>query len=464
MKSFKNILSAYLFFFTLNLFFSYDVYAQVGSQNAYGSPGLDKCNDITSTSKGGAVIAGETQNSNGSRSTIITRTDNIGTIIWSKIYDNGVFEMPNSILKTEDGGFVIAGERYPKIGQKELAYIFKVNSSGDQLWARIYDSGGNMAEALAANKTNDGGFIITGRAEKTLMTTNAFLPITSEIRYLYLLKISADGNPVWSKKYNSGQKVRLTRGNDVFPSKNGGYVIAGEFQHNSPSRKDLDMGILKVSSNGDVEWAKQIGGVKADAGSEIIQTLDGGYLLCGETESYGVGNLDICLVKTDIDGNLLWSKTYGNKGFDQVGDLVERKDGNIVIVGKTTYSNEDVNALILILDSKGNIIHSNSFGGTRLENGVSINVTDQGLLMGANTMSNGAGQMDILLLNLDIDGRSNCNSTKTNINELMFTPKVSDMTLNVKVELVDENTVIKTEGQGQTKVNDSNFIQNTICE
>ncbi len=451
-------------FLLLNLLFYHQIYAQVGMQSTYGSTGLDKCNEITRASNGGAIIAGETENADGERSIVITRTDKNGNLIWAKTYNNGVFEMPNSVLNTSDGGFIIAGERYPEFGQRELAYIFKLNASGGQEWSRVYDSGGNMAEALAAKNTLDGGYIITGRAEQTLMVTNAFLPMTSEMRYLYLLKINKNGNPLWSRKYNTGQEVRMSRGNDVFSSRDGGYIIAGEFQHNLNTRKDLDMCLLKVNALGEVEWAKRYGGNKDDAGSEVIQTLDDGYLLCGETESQGAGKLDISLVKTDINGNLEWAKTYGNKGFDQVGAIAELKNGNIVIAGKSSTSDENIDALILVLDPSGNILNSNSYGGSKFENCVSVRVTDQGLLVGANTMSYGEGQMDILMLNLDFNGRSDCNAKNSKIQALLFTPEVSDVTSLVKSELIDEKTVKKTEGQGHTKVEKANIKQNIICK
>lgn len=464
MKSFLNVLPYYFLLFGFNLSLCNQIYAQVGMQSTYGSPGLDKCNEIIRASNGGAIIAGETENADGVRSIVITRTDENGKIIWAKTYNNGVFEMPNSVLNTSDGGFVIAGERYPEFGQRELAYIFKLNASGGQEWSRIYDSGGNMAEALAAKNTLDDGYIITGRAEQTLMVTNAFLPMTSEMRYLYLLKINKNGNPLWSRKYNTGQEVRMSRGNDVFSSRDGGYIIAGEFQHNSNSRKDLDMCLLKVNALGEVEWAKRYGGSKDDAGSEVIQTLDDGYLLCGETESQGAGKLDISLVKTDINGNLEWAKTYGNKGFDQVGAIAELKNGNIVIAGKSSTSDENIDALILVLDPSGNILNSSSYGGSKFENCVSVRVTDQGLLVGANTMSYGEGQMDILMLNLDFNGRSDCNAKNSKIQALLFTPEVSDVTSLVKSELIDEKTVKKTDGQGHTKVEKANIKQSIICK
>jgi len=450
-------------FLSLLAFFSFS-YAQTNFQISYGSTKLDKCNDVNVTPDGGFIIAGESRNSDGDQSITLTKTDAQGQIAWSAMYMNGVFEMPNSVLNVTGGGYLVAGERYPNSGPSELSYIFQVDKNGVLQWSRIFDSGGNMAEALAAKNTNDGGYIIAGRAERTIIANNIFLNMSSEMRYLYLLKIDGQGNPVWSKKYNTGQQIRMTRANDVYSCADGGFIVAGEFQHNT-SRKDLDMGLLKVDKSGKLLWAKQFGGGKMDAGTEVIETQDGGFILAGETESFGAGRLDICVIKTDKAGGRLWSKTYGNAGFDQIGAICELNNGHVAIVGKTSGAgNENVQVLILIIDKNGGIVSSDAYGGAGMENAVSVKPLGNGIIVGANTMSFGMGAMDMLIVKHDLQSKSTCNSTVAGITSRSFTPKITVMTGEVITESVDETKSNNNSGKGSTKVEKAKMNSKSLCK
>jgi len=438
--------------------------AQTTFQRSYGGQALDKCNDVNVAPDGGYILAGESKNADGFQSITLTKTNTQGEITWSKVYMNGVFEMPNSVLIAPNGGYVVAGERYPGTGPAELAYILHVDKNGVVQWQRIFDSGGNMAEALAARNTRDGGYIIAGRAERTIVASNIFLNMSAEMRYLYLLKLDEQGDPVWSKKYNTGEKIRMTRANDVFSCDDGGFILAGEFQHNT-SRKDLDMGLVKVNESGTIIWARQFGGPRMDAGTEVLETLDGGFILGGETESFGAGKLDICLIKTDNNGVRLWSKTYGNNGYDQIGSICELENGNIAVVGKTSgENNENVQVLILVVDKNGNVVSTYAYGGAGMDNGVSIKANGNGVIVGANTMSLGMGGMDMMILNHDLAKAMDCNASTAGISSAPFVPKISDMTRSVVTESIDESGSNRISGRGSTKVEKSRVVSKELCK
>ncbi len=451
----------------LGLIYAQNSYSQGTMQMTYGGKSLEKGNDILVAENGDFILAGESESfDRDNRCIYLLRVNTSGDVIWSKIYDNGVFEMPNRVLQSPDGGFLIVGERYPKSGQTELAFVMKIGSDGTYKWSKIYDGGGNMAEALAGSTTRDGSYIITGRAEKTLMVTDIFYQVSSEMRYLYLFKIKQNGDPLWSKKYSSGSDIKLTRGNDVVQTADGGYVITGEFDNVTSGKRVVNVALLKVDGLGNILWCKEFSGTKTDVGAKVIETADGGYLIGGETESYGSGKMDICLIKTDQNGSVLWSKTYGGKSYDQLGSIIEFENGNIAIVGKISdEKTEDANVLICIIDAKGNVLSSFSYGGQGLDNATSVALMEKGLAVIGNSLSAIMGNMEMLLITSDLTGNSPCNAQSVKIQAISFKPDVKDMSELTIAKAITEKPTSANNASDDTHLGKSvNTVKGVICK
>lgn len=98
-------------------------------------------------------------------------------------------------------------------------------------------------------------------------------------------------------------------GYSVEQTTDGGYIIVGSSY--SASGVAPDIFLVKTNSNGDSVWTKTYGGADIDEANCVHQTFDGGYIICGSTFSFGVGNSDVYLIRTDSVGDTLWTKTYG---------------------------------------------------------------------------------------------------------------------------------------------------------
>ncbi|HIF15304.1 MAG TPA: hypothetical protein EYQ86_08330, partial [Bacteroidetes bacterium] len=403
------IIFSYKSFFICSLLFMTcsNVYGQNTFHLAYGGAALDKCNAMYYDGDNEILIAGETASFDvKEKSILLIKTDTLGVVAWSKVYEYKYYQIPNAILRAQDGGFFILGEMYPKSGPAELGFMIKVDANGNYIWEKTYDNGGNMAEILSAKTTRDGGIIFAGRAEEAIASTQSFFSMNSEKRFMYVVKSDEKGNVLWSRKYSSGNEVRLSRANDVYPMKDGGYIVVGEFNKRERPQ-DFDVAVVRISESGDVISAFRLGGEYADAGTNVIEASDGSYFVAGETLSYGALSSDIILMKFNINDELLWTKLYGREGSDKISSMNLTKDNNILIIGNTTDSKTlDTDMLLFKIDLDGKVLSVNSYGNNGLDVGSALIETDNALLISGNIMSHKKGNMDISFVKTDMFGKT----------------------------------------------------------
>lgn len=211
--------------------------------------------------------------------------------------------------------------------------------------------GSNMgSEALKVLETSDGGLLLVGQ-------TNAN---TSGLADFHMVKTDAQGEEIWS----------LTHGgfnndipNDAVELPDGGFAIVGftgSFTQN-PSR---DIYLIKVDADGNLIWTKSIGGPQTDEGTGILLMPDGGFVLSALTESYGAGGRDAWLIRTDSIGDTLWTQTYGGSEFDDVWEVEHTADGGFILTGGNySFANGAEDDLWLIkTDGDGNEEWIKNFG------------------------------------------------------------------------------------------------------
>jgi hypothetical protein len=163
-----------------------------------------------------------------------------------------------------------------------------LNSNGDIEWSKTF-GGGDWDEAFSIQQTSDGGYIVAGRTYSFGAGSYDFL----------VIKLNSNGDIEWSKTFGGGIYDIAT---SIQQTSDGGYIIAG-WTGSFGAGGYCDFLVIKLNSNGSIEWSKTFGGIDWDAGRSIQQTSDGGYIIAGWTKSFGTGYGDFLVIKTQ-DGNM----------------------------------------------------------------------------------------------------------------------------------------------------------------
>ena len=139
-------------------------------------------------------------------------------------------------------------------------------------------------------------------------------------------------------------------------------------------------------------FEKTFGGANFDLGYSVQPTSDGGYIITGSTESYGNGDADVYLVKTDANGDSLWTKTFGGASQDYGSSLQLTSDGGYIIAGRTTYGNGDKDVYLIKTDANGDSLWTKTYGGSSVDFGfLCTQTTDGGYIITGATESFGNG-------------------------------------------------------------------------
>ncbi|MCP4665337.1 MAG: hypothetical protein GY849_03135, partial [Deltaproteobacteria bacterium] len=159
-------------------------------------------------------------------------------------------------------------------------------------------------------------------------------------------------------------------------------------------------------SSGNLTWAKTAGGTSYDFAESVKQTNDGGYIVVGRTLSYGAGNYDVFLLKYDSSGALTWAKTAGGTGDDRAYSVKQTSDGGYIVAGETeSYGAGGADVFLLKYDSSGALTWAKTAGETDDDKAESVVQTgDGGYVVAGETESYGAGYRDVLLMKTDSNG------------------------------------------------------------
>ncbi len=365
------------------IFFTQISSAQITFQKIFGGTGSDFGTDVQLTNDGGYIITGLIENNfvAGNSDAFLLKTDANGDTLWTKTYGGASSDGGRAVQQTSDSGYIITGfsESFNNI------YLLKTNSTGNLLWTKTF-GGAGTPEGESVIQTTDGGYFISGGG-------NA----------LNLIKTDSNGDTLWTKAYGGTGPCRAYA---VQQTNDGGYIVSGYAQGLITG---TDYYLLKLNAVGDSLWTRTYGGMSSERAYSVKQTSDGGYIIAGLTFSFGAGVDDLYLVRTDTTGNVLWSRVYGGVGDDFAYSVEQTVDGGFIIAGRTaSFGAGNGDAYLLKTDSNGTLMWSKTYGGTSTDGGRSVQQTADGgyIITGFSSVNT---DIDIYLIKTDANGNSGCN-------------------------------------------------------
>ena len=433
MKTILFILSI----FVISLF----VRAQVPTiewQKSLGSGAWDQAHSIKQTTDGGYIVAGyKTDNQNGFDYWIV-KLSNTGNIEWQKSFGGSGIDNANSIQQTTDGGYIIAGysnstdgDITGNIGSTDY-WIVKISSTGNIEWQKSL--GGSWGDqAYSIQQTSDGGYIIAGYSD----SNDGDVTVNNGLSDYWVVKLSNTGIIVWQKSFGGSGNEYC---HSIKQTTDGGYIIVGYSNSNdgdvSGNYGDNDFWVVKTNNIGSIEWQKSFGGSGSDEAHSVQQTLDGGFIVAGRTNSndgdvtVNNGLNDCWVVKLSNTGTIVWQKSFGGSLNDDVRSIEQTTDGGYIIAGYSNSNDGDVTVNIGMTDywvvklsNTGNIVWQKSFGGSGSDAAFTIQQTTDGgyIVAGFSGSTDGDvtgnnGGMDYWVVKL---------SSSVGVDELFSSDKVS---------------------------------------
>jgi hypothetical protein len=146
---------------------------------------------------------------------------------------------------------------------------------------------------------------------------------------LFAAPVLAQPDSLWSRTYGGDHHDGC---NSLVQTANGGFALAGS---TSSFGTGGDFWLVRTDANGDSLWSRTYGGQDYDYCNSLLQTADGGFALAGVTESFGAGDHDFWMVRTDENGDSLWSRTYEGQDWDECQSLIQTADGGFALAGET---------------------------------------------------------------------------------------------------------------------------------
>jgi hypothetical protein len=355
--------------------------------NTFGGTYSDEGYSVQQTIDGGYILTGYTSSYGaGSNDIWLIKTDSNGSSEWNETFGGTDIDIGYFVQQASDGGYIITGRTDSFGSGNGDVWLIKTDGDGNEVWNMTF-GGTDDDVGYSVQQTTDEGYIITGNTFSYGAGSND----------VWLIKTDSNGIEEWNQTFGGSDQ---DWGSSVQQTTDGGYIITGR----TSSYGDLhfDVLLIKTDSNGSLEWYETYGGSEYDFGYSIQQTTDEGYIIVGWTMSYGAGVYDIWLIKTASNGDVMWDETYGGINSDGGYSVQQTTDEGYIITGDTySYGAGSNDVWLIKTDSNGIEEWNQTFGGTNSDFSFSVQQTaEEKYIIAGETYSYGAGSSDFWLISI----------------------------------------------------------------
>jgi len=406
-------------FLAVLIFLGYLGHSQIMFDNSYdfGAMDSDEAFGLEVTPDGGYIMSGASWiDDNAWYDMVVIKTDAEGNKLWGKSYGvgSGNMEIAYDICAVDEGGYIMVGGT-DGYGDPNDLWAIRIDEDGEQLWEGTYGDD-NQEYGFDVMQTADGGFIFTGSSNSSGAGADD----------VYIVKTDADGNELWSKLYGTES---ADCGYSIDQTTDGGYIVAGT------NNGYQDLYLLRLDENGDLIWEKTYGEGPTDEAQAVKQTADGGFIVAGSTRSYGAGDYDVWLIKTDANGDMVWNNTYGGTGKDRGWDVSINDDGTYFITGMTESYNQaedDEGVYVIKTDNEGNTLWEQSYGTEQNDGGhAGFQTADGGYIASGYTYVAGQ-QYDFYLIKMNQNGIVSTNNINNSNSAISVYPNPFHTTAQIQ--------------------------------
>jgi hypothetical protein len=291
--------------------------------NTFGGDRNDEGHFLNQLADGSFLLVGGT-NSMGGGSTVgyVVRVDSSGEEIWSNTYGGFGFDYFLCVEITNAGSIYLAGSSSTNEAVNDDFWLVQIDEDGELIRERQYEDE-RMDYGIGVIVTMDGGFLFWGASRSRELSTTSFR----------VLRLDPNWDVIWDQFYN------ITEYTDYCYEAveiDDGFVLGG-FAGRGPGNLESCC-LLRIDENGDEIWTRHYGGNHNDECYSLTKTEDGGFVLVGETSSFGEGGTDLYLVRTDSNGEELWSQTYGTRSVETGLSVINTNDGGFLLAGRQSWA------------------------------------------------------------------------------------------------------------------------------
>lgn len=343
---------------------------------------------IKETSDGGFIVVGYVESwTTDDRAVYLVKTDSLGEVEWSQTYGDSKDDEGYDVVQTSDGGYLVAGgTKSYGAGLVDL-WLIKTDSAGETLWEQVLGGVKNdVANSLIV--LENGECLVVGN-------TASYGAGSSDA---WLIKTSSDGEVLWNITLGGSS---FDNGREIILSSDSSYLIVGETSSYGSGWNDV--WLMKIDPDGAVSWNKTYGGSMNDVGKSMRET-DDGYIMAGTSESFGDNLLEGYIVKVDSEGELEWEETYGGTSDDYLESIEIFPDTGYLGVGYTFSSGAgESDVWLFSISPSGDSIDETFYGGALHDRMYKVIPTsDDGYILAGFTWSFGSsGNGYLIKITLD---------------------------------------------------------------